>query len=36
VIEDWRIVDHSYKDVWGWLIGVGAGAVVFALLGLYS
>ena len=21
ILEDWRIVDHSYKDVLGWLIG---------------
>lgn len=34
-LEDWRIKDRSYKDVFGYLIGIGAGTVIFYLLGRY-
>lgn len=35
VIEDWRIHDKSFKDVFGNLIGLGSGGFIFALLGWY-
>lgn len=31
-IEDWRIKDRSYKDVFGYLIGIGVGSFLFWLL----
>lgn len=35
-IEDWRIKDRSYKDVFGYLIGIGVGSFAFWMLGWYS
>ena len=32
IIEDWRIKDRGYKDVFGFLIGVGAGAILLSFL----
>lgn len=31
-LEDWRIKDLSYKDVFGYLIGIGAGSVILYLV----
>ena len=33
LIQDWRIRDRSYKDVYGFLIGFGGGAAVITLSG---
>lgn len=35
VIEDWRIKDRSYKDVFGYLIGIGIGSFIFWCIGWY-
>ena len=32
-LEDWRIADRSYKDVFGYLVGIAVGSVLFYLLG---
>jgi hypothetical protein len=34
ILNDWRIKDHSYKDVLGYLYGIGAGAVILYLMGV--
>jgi predicted DNA repair protein MutK len=31
VIEDWRIKDRSYKDVYGYALGLGVGSVAVYL-----
>ena len=33
VMEDWQIADRGYRDVFGFLIGVGVGAVALKALG---
>lgn len=33
-IEDWRIIDRSYKDVLGYLIGIGVGSFTLYLVAL--
>jgi len=32
VMEDWRIHDKSYLDLYGWLLGLGLGGVILWLL----
>lgn len=32
VMEDWRIKDQSYHDVFGYLIGIAFGSVLFRLI----
>lgn len=36
VLEDWRLKDRSYKDVFGYLIGIGAGTFIFWPIGWYG
>ena len=31
-LEDWRIKDYSYLDVWGWMVGYPIGYVVGFIL----
>lgn len=33
VIEDWRIHDKSYLDIYGYLFGLGVAGAVIAILG---
>lgn len=33
-LEDWRIKDRGYKDVFGYLIGIAAGSVIWWLASL--
>jgi len=32
IIEDWRIYDRSYLDLYGWLFGLGIGGVIWFLI----
>jgi len=32
ILEDWRIVDHSYIDVKGWLWGIGVAAGIYMIM----
>ena len=32
ILEDWRIADRGYKDVFGFLVGFGAGAILLSFL----
>lgn len=33
-LEDWRIEDRSYKDIFGFLTGIAAGSFMFWVLGI--
>ena len=33
-LEDWRIADRSYKDIFGYLIGIGVGSFILWLVAL--
>ena len=35
ITEDWRINDQAYRDIQGFVIGLGAGAVVQVLLAAF-
>ena len=31
-MQDWRKLDHSYKDIAGWLYGLGVGLTILMIL----